>query len=225
MWTAVQRLPAGRARRRRRGASSATRPKARWWSSAHKAGLARGTRRAAAAPARCSIPFESEHQYMATLHEPRDRRQRDPRVMYVKGSVERVLERCNDALGPDGDRQPLDPEPVHRRGRDLAADGLRVLAFAQTEHPAGTDEIDHADMDGGLTFLGLQGMIDPPRPEAIDAVAACQPGRHLRADDHRRPPGHRAAPSPPSSASRPPETPHQAVAGRELAELTDDRAR
>jgi Ca2+-transporting ATPase len=48
-----------------------------------------------------------------------------------------------------------------------------VLAFARTERPAGTKTIDHPDVESGLTFLGLQGMIDPPRQEAIDAVEAC----------------------------------------------------
>jgi cation-transporting ATPase F len=56
----------------------------------------------------------------------------------------------------------------------MAARGLRVLAFARGELPPGTQGIGHSDVDTGLTFLGLQGMIDPPRPEAIAAVRTCQ---------------------------------------------------
>ena len=116
-----------------------------------------------------AVPFESEHQYMATLHDERS----GTRVVYLKGSVERVLERCDEELASDGERRPLDPEEVRGTADELAADGLRVLAFARRTVDPRTEDIDHADVEGGLTFLGLQGMIDPPRPEAIDAVAAC----------------------------------------------------
>ena len=116
-----------------------------------------------------AVPFESEHQYMATLHDGRS----GSRVVYLKGSVERVLERCDEELASDGERRPLDPESVRRAADELAVDGLRVLAFARRTVGPGTEDIDHPDVGEGLTFLGLQGMIDPPRPEAIDAVAAC----------------------------------------------------
>jgi Ca2+-transporting ATPase len=56
----------------------------------------------------------------------------------------------------------------------LAAQGLRVLAFARKEFPATTSWIDHAEVESDLTFLGLQGMIDPPRPEAVEAIRACR---------------------------------------------------
>ena len=122
------------------------------------------------APRIDSIPFESLHQYMATMHDPGVER---PRAVYVKGGVEVVLERCTDALDADGERLPLDREAVLADVELLAAQGLRVLAFAARELPPGTSRLAHGDLTG-LTFVGLQAMIDPPRPEAIAAVKACR---------------------------------------------------
>ncbi|MBL8796241.1 MAG: cation-transporting P-type ATPase [Planctomycetia bacterium] len=118
-----------------------------------------------------SVPFESEHHYMATLHDQGAER---PRLVYAKGSVEAILQRCAAALDATGHTQPLSPEAVQTQVADLAARGLRVLAFARKELPAGTAAVGHADVAAGLTFLGLQAMIDPPRPEAVTAVRACQ---------------------------------------------------
>jgi Ca2+-transporting ATPase len=137
--------------------------------SATKAGLLRDTE-VARMPRLDAIPFESIYQYMATLHVTADKR----RVVYLKGAVEKVLERCDTALGADGARQALDAQAVGRQVDDLAQHGLRVLAFARTELSAGHDELSHDDVAAGLTFLGLQAMMDPPRPAAIAAVKACQ---------------------------------------------------
>ncbi len=116
------------------------------------------------------VPFESEHQYMATLH---DAGSGQPRAMYFKGSVEATLARCAEALDPEDRAIPLDAEAIHRAADEMASQGLRVLAFARGHRPAGTARLAHEDVAEGLTLLGLQGMIDPPRPEAIDAVRAC----------------------------------------------------
>jgi cation-transporting P-type ATPase F len=116
------------------------------------------------------IPFESEHQYMATLHGQPE----GARVVYMKGAVERLLERCATALGENGTEAPVDKERVHRETEALASQGLRVLAFARKSMPAQQGRITHADVAGGLTLLGLQGMMDPPRAEAITAVRQCQ---------------------------------------------------
>ena len=118
-----------------------------------------------------SIPFESELQYMATLH---DQGLERPRLVYAKGSVEAILARCGSACDAGGHAGPLDRETVLADVARLAADGLRVLAFARGELPSGTVAIGHADVAGELLFLGLQAMIDPPRPEAVEAVATCQ---------------------------------------------------
>jgi len=115
-----------------------------------------------------AIPFESQHQYMATLHGG------ETTVVYLKGSVESVLARCADALDADGKPCPLDSAEVHAQVEAMARNGLRVLAFARLVVDSATTDIDHPQVAGGLSFIGLQGMIDPPREEAIRAVSACQ---------------------------------------------------
>jgi magnesium-transporting ATPase (P-type) len=115
-----------------------------------------------------AIPFESQHQYMATLHRG------DSPLAYLKGSVESILARCNAALGADGKSKPLDSAAVHAQVAVMASQGQRVLAFARLAVPPDATHIDHSDVAQGLTFLGLQSMIDPPREEAIQAVRACQ---------------------------------------------------
>jgi cation-transporting P-type ATPase F len=105
------------------------------------------------------LPFESARRLMATVH----RRADGSRVGYLKGAVEEVLARCGDGV---------DRDAVLRRQRELAASGLRVLAFARfvpTTRPL------ESEVDGvGSVFLGLQAMHDPPRGEAVRAVAACR---------------------------------------------------
>lgn len=118
-----------------------------------------------------SIPFESENQYMASLHDSGFDR---GRLLYAKGSVESILQRCDRALDLTGHPGPLDPEAVHAQVADLAARGLRVLAFALKEMPSEQAALHHDDLREGLVFLGLQAMIDPPRPEALQAVRDCQ---------------------------------------------------
>jgi len=118
-----------------------------------------------------AIPFESRHQYMATLH---DAGPDQPRVAYLKGSVESLLQRSDCVLGAAGETMDLDVEAIHRRVEEMAAQGLRVLAFARRELSAGATSINHENVISGLTLLGLQGMIDPPREEAVPAVRACQ---------------------------------------------------
>jgi cation-transporting ATPase F len=118
-----------------------------------------------------AIPFESEYQYMATLHEQGLGR---PRLVYVKGAVESILQRCTESLDAAGHSHPLDKVSVHAQVATLASRGLRVLAFARGQLPPDTVTVSHADVASDLTFLGLQAMIDPPRVEAIAAVRACQ---------------------------------------------------
>ncbi|PKN67590.1 MAG: carbonate dehydratase [Deltaproteobacteria bacterium HGW-Deltaproteobacteria-15] len=138
-------------------------------SAAMKAGFSRDDR--SAMRRLDSIPFESEHQYMATLH---DQGPDKPRMVYLKGSLESVLGRCWTSLGNGAHPAALDTEVVQRKAEELAAQGLRVLAFARKELPPETHAIGHGDVAGGLQFLGLQSMMDPPRPEAAAAVTACQ---------------------------------------------------
>jgi len=137
---------------------------------AEKAGLRAGVLREEW-PRIDAIPFESEYQYMATLH---DRGAGLSRVLYVKGSVEAILRRCDRAFDSAGHSVPLAPEAVHAAVAELAGRGLRVLALAHKVVPDEATAIQHSDVGAGLAFLGLQAMIDPPRPEAISAVRACQ---------------------------------------------------
>jgi magnesium-transporting ATPase (P-type) len=134
---------------------------------AEKAGLSQGGL-TAAKPRLDAIPFESEYQYMATLHDA------EPRMIYVKGSVEALLSRSTQMLDAQGLAVMLDPAPIKHEVEQMAGQGLRVLAFAQKAAVAHQHAIDHEDIATDLVFLGLQGMIDPPRPEAIAAVHACQ---------------------------------------------------
>ena len=115
------------------------------------------------------IPFESEHQYMATLHDAGAKHS----LAYFKGSVEATLARCRQALDSEGREVPIAAEAVHRAADEMASQGLRVLALARKQLPAGTARLTHQEVAADLTLLGLQGMIDPPRPEAIEAVRIC----------------------------------------------------
>ena len=118
-----------------------------------------------------TLPFESQHQYMATLHET----ETDETVIYMKGSLESLLPRCKDLFGTAGQPESFDPEKLHKEVETMAAKGLRVLAFARKMvSSSGSSSVNHDDVKEGLTFLGFQAMIDPPRQEAIAAVKACQ---------------------------------------------------
>jgi Ca2+-transporting ATPase len=100
-----------------------------------------------------AIPFESEQQFMATLQSGE---------ILLKGAPEVVLARCDGA----------DRDAVLAEVERMAAQGMRVLAVARRAHAGASLAL--SDVEGGLELVGLQGMIDPPRPEAIAAVAACR---------------------------------------------------
>lgn len=117
-----------------------------------------------------TIPFESEYQYMATLHGTSE----EPKIIYIKGSVEALIERCTHVLDEAGRLTPLDKESELIHAESMAARGLRVLAFARREMPDSHDSLEHGHVADELTFLGLQGKLDPPRREAITAVAKCR---------------------------------------------------
>ncbi len=139
---------------------------------ANKAGL---TQEVLEMPRLDSIPFESQFQYMVTLHEGSGKKGNSAlRTIYVKGSVETILNRCQQMLDTDGQPIVVNREQIEQEVNNLAKQGLRVLAFAQKPVATYQDSVDHRDIETGLIFLGLQGMIDPPRPAAIKAVQACQ---------------------------------------------------
>lgn len=113
------------------------------------------------------IPFESELRYMATLHDGEE-----GNTIYVKGSPERVLQMCQGQL-IDNSIEPLRGEEILAKADEMAGEALRVLGMAYKAIPKGKTSVEAEDLEG-LTFLGLQGMIDPPREEAIEAIAKCK---------------------------------------------------
>ncbi|MBT8080753.1 MAG: cation-transporting P-type ATPase [Gammaproteobacteria bacterium] len=115
------------------------------------------------------IPFDAEHRFMATLHHDHA----GHGYIYVKGAPERILEMCAMQRGFDGD-VPLDIDYWHSQVEAIAANGQRVLAVALKMTDSSQTVLTFDDVDHGLTFLGLFGLIDPPREEAIAAVAECQ---------------------------------------------------
>jgi len=116
-----------------------------------------------------AIPFESEHQFMATLH-----RGKRGDLISKKGAVERVVGRCSTMADNDGHEVEIEPGKILAAADRMAANGLRVLAFAQRKGTIAQRELERHHVERDLTFLGLQGMMDPPRPEAIAAVRRCQ---------------------------------------------------
>jgi calcium-translocating P-type ATPase len=101
------------------------------------------------------IPFDSRHRFMAILSEHRGKR-----LVHVKGAPESVFHMC----------ARIDPDQWHRRAEAMALKGLRVLALAEGDGGS----LKNGALDGRLRFLGLVGLIDPPRPEAVAAVAECR---------------------------------------------------
>ncbi len=118
-----------------------------------------------------AIPFESQYQYMATLH---SNAAGGENIIYLKGSVESVLQRCNTILDEKGSPTPLQPAEITAQVEHMASRGLRVLAFARLPVSTDTQHIDHDNVANGMQFIGLQAMIDPPREEVIPAIAACR---------------------------------------------------
>ncbi len=115
------------------------------------------------------IPFDAEHRFMATLHHGH----KGEGVIYLKGAPERVIDMCSRQRDKNGD-QPITPGHWHDRIEHMAADGQRVLAVACKRTDAGHHDLTFEDVESDLTLLGLFGLIDPPREEAIAAVAECQ---------------------------------------------------
>jgi len=112
-----------------------------------------------------AIPFESEHRFMATLHHDHA----GHACVYLKGAPEQVLALCSATA----DGAPLDRAQWEERIASAARAGQRVLALARCEYPAGTAALAMSDITPRFALLGLAGMIDPPRPEAIEAIADC----------------------------------------------------
>ena len=135
---------------------------------AHKAGLQQ-QEVAMRHPRLDVLPFDASHRLMATLN----KEQHGKVKIYVKGAPEAVLAHCVAQYQPQGDG-PMDrafwDAEIHRLGRQ----GYRVLGVAVCSCEEPLDTISLPDLEKGLVFLGLVGLIDPPREDAITAVAECR---------------------------------------------------
>ncbi|RST84563.1 cation-transporting P-type ATPase [Aquibium carbonis] len=120
-------------------------------------------------PRRDEIPFDARHRYMATLHQPAD----GEALVYVKGAPERIIHMCGSIAARDGEG-PIDHAAWEGAVHRLAENGRRIIAVARRTMQAGTSDIEPPDVEAGLVFLGLVGLIDPPRPEAMAAIAECR---------------------------------------------------
>ncbi len=138
----------------------------------NKLGIQREAERAAY-PRIDAIPFESEHKFMATLHQ----RPGGKELLFVKGAPEVVMEACDRQQLADGSYAPIDRQHFAKIADKLAGQGERVLALAWLESP-GLEKggLTPADLPRDLVFIGLIGLLDPPRKEAIEAIKECHGG-------------------------------------------------
>ncbi|MDP1932963.1 MAG: cation-transporting P-type ATPase [Gammaproteobacteria bacterium] len=124
---------------------------------------------ASAWPRTDTVPFDARHRYMATLHHDDEQRG----FVFVKGAPEQILAMCKDQRAADGTEQELQIDYWNEEVGKVAAKGQRVLALALRSVPSDFKQLQHGDLTGTLTLIGMVGMIDPPRPEAITAVSEC----------------------------------------------------
>ena len=116
-----------------------------------------------------AIAFDAKHRFMATLNHG----QNGEAYIFVKGAPERILTMCDQQRTSDGKNEPIDTAHWIQQAETIAGQGQRVLAFALRSVTTSMTTLKHDDIEGSLTFLGIVGMIDPPRPEAISAVQEC----------------------------------------------------
>lgn len=114
------------------------------------------------------LPFDAERKRMTTIHQDGAHF-----ISFTKGAAENIVFNCGNVLTSLG-AQPLDKEAMKQQVEQLAREGYRVLGLAFRRWPALPQSIGHNTMESGLTFLGLVGLIDPPRPETYDAVKECK---------------------------------------------------
>ncbi|HQN94237.1 MAG TPA: calcium-translocating P-type ATPase, PMCA-type, partial [Prolixibacteraceae bacterium] len=122
-------------------------------------------------PRVAEIPFDSERKRMTTVNSLANNNLR----VNVKGGLDEILSVCT-AILIEGDIKPLtdaDLQQIRELNENMANNALRVLAMAYKDIPESNENIDTNDLESNLTFIGLVGMIDPARPEAVAAVAKC----------------------------------------------------
>jgi magnesium-transporting ATPase (P-type) len=115
------------------------------------------------------IPFDSKHKYMATLNHDHEKHA----FIFIKGAPETILSMCHDQRDSGNKTQPLNIEYWEEQANAIASRGRRVLAFAAKAVKPEHTVLEHNDVQDSLIFLGLAGLIDPPRQEAIESIAKC----------------------------------------------------
>lgn len=121
-------------------------------------------------PRKDEIPFDAEHRFMSTLHHGHERGEK---TLMLKGAPEQVIALCETERHKDGDK-PINATWWLKQIEELASQGERVLALATKALPSKKEDLVFSDAKSGLTLLGLVGLIDPPREEAIQAVHDCR---------------------------------------------------
>ncbi|MFO7765822.1 MAG: cation-transporting P-type ATPase [Pelovirga sp.] len=116
-----------------------------------------------------TVPFESHNKFMATLNRGAD----GTLMIFVKGAPDQLLDRSSFQRSSANGDEPLDRSFWEDHVEQLSSQGLRVLAAAARPAKEGQDTLKITDIDNDLIFMGLVGIIDPPRPEAIDSIAIC----------------------------------------------------
>jgi potassium/sodium efflux P-type ATPase len=116
-----------------------------------------------------AIPFDARHRFMATLNHDHE----NHAFISIKGAPERIVAMCREQRTLANGTEPIDRNYWHEQAEAVAARGQRVLAFAVKPVSPARTVLEFADVDDGLILIGLVGLIDPPRPEAVAAVAEC----------------------------------------------------
>jgi len=168
-------------------------------------------------PRKDEIPFDTQHRFMATLNHDHHGHS----VIYLKGAPERILEMCASEVAESGETRELHRDFWEQIITEMASDGLRVLALARRPVERGFGELAIEDLDQGAELLGLVGLLDPPRQEAIRSIADCHnAGIRVKmiTGDHAVTAGAIARKLGLGSAER-------VLTGKELDELDDDQLR
>ncbi|WP_461520859.1 cation-transporting P-type ATPase [Porticoccus sp.] len=115
------------------------------------------------------IPFDARNRFMATLHHTPE----GDASIFIKGAPEQLLDMCSEQCSRNGSQTPLNATDWHERAQKMAQQGLRVLALAIKPVDSKHARLAREDVASGLTLLGMVGLMDPPRPEAISAIQEC----------------------------------------------------
>lgn len=130
------------------------------------------------------IPFDAKHRFMATLDHDHD----NHAFVFVKGAPEQVFAMCDRQRAVANGIDAFDLAYWHAKAEEIAAEGQRVLALAVKPVAPEHTVLEFSDVERGLVLIGLVGLIDPPRPEAVAAIAECH-GAGIRVKmitgDHR----------------------------------------